>query len=60
MTVSHHGLNGIGNKIMSNHLRHNQPFGEGGGSSPLVFAGISIIEVVAALKKGAESQSITT
>jgi hypothetical protein len=39
---------------------HAGRFREGGVSSPLVFAGISIIEVPAALKKDAESQSITT
>jgi hypothetical protein len=40
MIVSHHGLNGIGNKMMSNHLRHPQPFRE--GSLSPVFTGISI------------------
>jgi len=29
MIVSHHGLNGIGNKMMSDHLIHPQPFREG-------------------------------
>lgn len=28
MTVSHHGLNGIGNKKMSNHMRHDKPLRE--------------------------------
>jgi hypothetical protein len=32
MIVSHHGVNGIGNKMMSNHLSRPQPFRE--GSSP--------------------------
>lgn len=47
-------------KMTSNNHHHAGRFGEGRGSSPLVFAGISITEVDAALKKGAESQSITT
>jgi hypothetical protein len=29
MTVSHHGLNGIGNKKMSSHQRHDRPFRKG-------------------------------
>src|SRR6266478_7536836 len=44
MIVSHHGLNGIGNKSTINHKRHDQPFREGDGASPPVFARISIVE----------------
>ena len=44
---------------ITNKNHHPGRFREGGGS-PLVLAGISITEVAAALKKDAESQSITT
>lgn len=47
-------------KITNKNHHHAGRFREGGGSSPLVFAEISAIEVAAALKKDAESQSITT
>jgi hypothetical protein len=50
MIVSHHGLKGIGNKSTSNHKRH-PPFREGFVSSPLIFAGISIVEFPTALRK---------
>ena len=50
MTVSHHGLKGIGNKITSNHKRHDQPFRDGVVSPPPVFAGISIVEFLTASK----------
>jgi hypothetical protein len=47
-------------KMSNNNHHHAERFREGAGLSPLVFAGISIIEVAAALKKNAESQSNTT
>jgi hypothetical protein len=47
-------------KMSNNNHHHAGRFRKGGGSSPLLFAGISIIEVAAALKKNAESQSIIT
>jgi hypothetical protein len=45
--------------MTNNNNHHVGRFCEGGGSSPFVFAGICITEVAAALKKDAESQSIT-
>ena len=60
--VSHQWLNGSRTqitKMTNNNNNHAGRFREGGGSSPLVFAGIAITEVAAALKKDAESQSIT-
>jgi len=60
--VSHQWPNGTGIKMkMSNSNHHHaERFREGGGFSPLIFSGISIIEVAAALKKNAGSQSNTT
>jgi hypothetical protein len=60
--VSHQWPNGTGIKMkMSNNNHHHaERICEGRGSSPLVFAGISIIEVAAALKKNPGSQSSTT
>jgi hypothetical protein len=40
--VNHHGPKGIGNKMMSNHLRHPQLFHKECGSLPHVFVGVSI------------------
>jgi hypothetical protein len=60
--VSHQWLNGSRiqiTKMTNNNNHHVGRFCEGGGSSPFVFAGICITEVAAALKKDAESQSIT-
>jgi len=62
MTVSHHEPNrtGIKMKMRNKNHHHAGRLREGGVSSPLVFAGISIIGVPAAMKKDAEPQSITT
>lgn len=51
--VSHHEPNRTGIKMnMSNKNHHHAGrFREGGGSSPFVFAGISITEVASALKE---------
>ena len=47
-------------KMSNSNHHHAERFREGGGFSPLIFSGISIIEVAAALKKNAGSQSNTT
>jgi len=45
MIVSYHGLNGIGNKMMSNHLSHPELFREDssrGRASRAAFPGVAI------------------